>query len=133
MLTGARVHDAAMQTSKLGGREVPGAAKAKASTGTLGSAVLKWKVIQPYGGGLGLAPSHAGPSNKLCLGGCAQGWSVGAGSQRSEACRSVDVSAEGRTCSAGSGGTQEARKGIASLVKDAPRAMPGTSWRERKL
>ena len=40
------MHDAAMQTSKLGGKEVPGAAKTKASTGTLGCAVLKWKVIQ---------------------------------------------------------------------------------------
>ena len=40
-LTGAKVHDTAMQTSKLGGKEVPGAAKAKANTGTLGSAVLK--------------------------------------------------------------------------------------------
>ena len=41
MLMGARVHDAAIQTSKLGGKEVPGAAKSKAGTGTLGSAVLK--------------------------------------------------------------------------------------------
>ena len=45
-----------MQTSKLGGKEVPGAAKAKASTGTLGSTVLKWKVIQPMVEALDVRP-----------------------------------------------------------------------------
>ena len=40
-LMGAKVHDSTMQTSKLGGKEVPGATKAKASTGTLGSTLLK--------------------------------------------------------------------------------------------
>ena len=53
---GAKVHDTAMQTSKLGGKEVPGAAKTKASTGTLGSAVLKWKVIQPMVEALDVRP-----------------------------------------------------------------------------
>ena len=55
-LMGAKVHDTAMQTSKLGGKEVLGAAKAKASTGTLGSAVLKWKVIQPMVEALDMRP-----------------------------------------------------------------------------
>ena len=85
-----------------------------------------------YGGGLGRAPSHAGTSNQLCLGGCTQGGSSSASSQRTNAQESVIVLDDGRTCSAISGGTQEARKGRGSFVKDAPRAMPGTAWWERK-
>ena len=38
-----------------------------------------------YGGGLGCAPSRVGPSDKLCLGGCARSCSSGAGSKVEEA------------------------------------------------
>ena len=46
--------------------------------------------------------------------------------------KSVVVVTDGRTCSAGSGGTQEARKGRRNLVEDAPRVMLGTAWWEGK-
>ena len=66
-LVGARVHNTAMQTSKLGGKEVPGAAKAKASTGTLGSTLLKWKVIQPMVEALDVRPDMQDLVTKYAL------------------------------------------------------------------
>lgn len=55
-LTGAKVHDASMQTSRLGGVAQQGA-KPKRTSGTLGDAVLgKWKVMQPMVDALDVHP-----------------------------------------------------------------------------